>query len=112
MEYLIDLYFYNDLNTVHSWPSRPYPQILASSKEKKRLRQSSVELEYSPRQTYSLDTTYSFDMPLVLDINVATPINGSQSFSASFRTNLRDSAMDASAQVNSLNKLWRNLSSC
>ncbi|XP_076472801.1 uncharacterized protein LOC143302134 isoform X1 [Babylonia areolata] len=77
----------------------PYLQIVASSKDKRRVRQSRVELEYSPRQTYSLDTTYSFDVPLVLDVNVATPLSGYESLSASFRHNMRDTAMDASAQV-------------
>ncbi|KAL8597069.1 hypothetical protein ACOMHN_057558 [Nucella lapillus] len=77
----------------------PYLQILVSSKDKRRVRQSRVELEYSPRQTYSLESTYSFDLPVVLDINVATPLEGYESMSAAFRHNLRDTAMDASAQV-------------
>lgn len=61
-----------------------------------------MELEYAPRQTYSLDTTYSLEMPLVLDVNVATPLSGYESLSASFRHNARDTAMDASAQVSVL----------
>ncbi|XP_076436385.1 uncharacterized protein LOC143275928 [Babylonia areolata] len=77
----------------------PYLQVVASSKAKRRVRQSRVELEYSPGQTYSLDSTYSFDTPLVLDVNVATPLSGYESLSASFRHNMRDAAMDASAQV-------------
>ncbi|KAL8574772.1 hypothetical protein ACOMHN_035315 [Nucella lapillus] len=77
----------------------PYLQIVVSSKDKRRVRQSRVELEYSPRQTYSLESTYSFDLPVVLDINVATPLKGYESMSAAFRHNLRDTAMDASVQV-------------
>ena len=41
-------------------------------------------------------------MPLVLDVNVATPLSGYESLSASFRHNARDTAMDASAQVSVL----------
>ena len=58
-----------------------------------------MELEYAPRQTYSVDTTYSFEVPLVLDVNVVTPLSGYESLSASLRHNARDTAMDASAQV-------------
>ncbi|KAL8574776.1 hypothetical protein ACOMHN_035319 [Nucella lapillus] len=77
----------------------PYLQIVVTSKDKRSVRQSRVELEYSPRQTYSLESTYSFDLPVVLDINVATPLKGYESMSAAFRHNLRDTAMDASVQV-------------
>ena len=82
-----------------------------SSKEKRHVRQSRVELEYSPRHTYSLDSTYSLDLPLVLDVSVATPLSGYESLSASFRHNMRQSAMDTSAQVShclqSLFWCWR-----
>ena len=77
-------------------------QVVASSKDKQRVRQSRVEVEYSPRHTYSLDTTYSFQLPLVLDVNVATPLTGYESLSASIRHNMRDTAMDTSAQVSRL----------
>ena len=80
-------------------------QIVMSSKEKRHVRQSRVELEYSPSHTYSLDSTYSLDLPLVLDVSVATPLSGYESLSASFRHNMRQSAMDTSAQVSHWSQL-------
>ncbi|KAK7094147.1 hypothetical protein V1264_007812 [Littorina saxatilis] len=81
----------------------PYLQILASSKDKRRVRVSRVEVEYDPRHTYSLESTYALTTPLVLDVSVNTPLSGYESFSASLRHNMRDSAMDASAQVTYFN---------
>jgi hypothetical protein len=73
--------------------------VLATSKDKRNVRQSRVELEFAPRQTYALESTYSMTTPLVLDLNLATPLYGYEAMSASFRHNMRDAGMDTSALV-------------
>ncbi|KAK7501815.1 hypothetical protein BaRGS_00006901, partial [Batillaria attramentaria] len=85
------------LDTPHT--EFPYLQLVVSSQDKRRVRQSHVELEYSPRQIYSLDTTYSFEAPLLVDITARTPIAGYDSLGATFKHFATDYSIKTSAEV-------------
>nr|KAG5709527.1 hypothetical protein BaRGS_001577 [Batillaria attramentaria] len=85
------------INTPHR--DLQYMQLTATSQDTTGGRQSRVELDYYPRQIYSVQSLYSLSMPIVFSVSVETPIAGYDSFAASMSHQATDSSILTHGEV-------------
>ena len=73
--------------------------MVISSKKQRSISTLRFELDCASGQVYSLEASYTFSTPLVLDISIATPLEGYETMSANLRYNHKGTAADGSVQV-------------